>query len=244
MKKLISNEKLGEFFQSAEKDYAKIFNALLDERVLSPEKAVLLTRKLGLTSYNYYNFIDTLEEKLAKRKKLGKLNFLLSNIFLIILFTLFLFTGSTWIYLAINGLCVTSYLGKKEEKEANNTYKELNNHKKELLILIDNCNRLLDSKTSIYYKSDLSMSQEKTETRNLIKANKYIQIYLDNEFLPEIDLEIQDLMIKILQEEFKTEEVDLKVLLEMAKEEIAFETLKNESELIRILTKNDENNKK
>ena len=244
MKKLISNKELEEVFQSAEKDYTKIFNALLDEKLLSPEKAVLLTRKLGLTSYNYYTFVDELEEKLAKSKKLSKIKFIISIILLIIIFTVFMFTGFSLAYFGVLGFCALSYKAKKEEKEAENTYKEVVKHKNELSTLIENCNRLLECKTSNYYKEDLCPNQENTDTRNLISANKYIQIYLDNDFLPEIDLETQELMIKILQEELNTKEKHLNVLLEMAKEKVSFETLKNESELTRVLAKHDENNNK
>ena len=240
--KKINNEEITCFFASAEKDYTKIFNTLLDEKVLFPQKAILLSRKLGLTSYNYYNYIDDLEEQLAKLKKKGKIKFWVSNTFLILFFILFMFTGLSLTYFGILFFCASSYGGKKQEKDAINTYNEVEKNKKELATLIENCNRLLDSKTSIYYENSKKINnKENQEILNLLSANKYIQIYLENDFLPDVDIDVQNVMIRILQDELKTKENYLDVLLKMAKEKISFENLRKESELTRVL---DKSNKK
>lgn len=242
MKKRVTKEAINESFERTEKEYSKIFNKLMEVKSLGEDDAKTLSKSLGFLSIAYYNLVEGLEINLNKRYKGDKWLLILSVFTFYLTYLLFLLTAS---HIAFLGIFLSAILGVikavdlREVKALITTFNR-NKNNKDLMILIDNCNRLLEGRVEAFEKENKSLNKEDRDSFcNVERANAYIQIYLANDFLPDIDVETKEMMRKILQESLNTEEKDLYVLLEMAREEVLLERLSEQSELTRVLDKND-----
>ena len=111
----------------------------------------------------------------------------------------------------------------------------------EMVTIFDNCYSFLNGRTNV----NLENKPEEIEDENLTKidiANHHIEFVMATGVKEAVPEDIQETMIKMLQDDMKTNEKDLEKLLEMAAKKIMSEQLQNEQGMTLKRIKDEEGN--
>ena len=223
------------------KEVTKIFDIVCDEKEISMYKIQLLNSKLNLLSNSLDETMLTLLNGTSFELKWFMLRQTITIILSIIALIIMFF--SLPIGLIIAGISGVSWF--KLSREANIKAKEIIkvdevvNIANEMVPIFDNCYTFLNGRTN-YNLENKPEELEDEELRKINLANHHIELVMANNTKDLIPEEIQETMIKLLQDDLQTDERDLEKLLEIAVKKIISEQRQNEQDMSLRRTKNDE----
>ena len=208
--------------QDLEKEIDKIMeevsnltNGLFASDELSKYKSYLLDLKLHILERNYDNIISEIQKINEKENnKYDRIN----NFILLITILAFVFAFvSPYIFLVL--IYISMYGCRRMDVISEDRKKELKNFAskvKDSKDIFECSYSLIKSKSNIVVSDKKVLSEE--EVKNIDLANKYIDMVLNGEAIPEISPEVQNVVISLLQSDLNTQENDLEKLLIMASE--------------------------
>lgn len=224
-----------------ENKMSKIYFEIMRAEKISAYKRQLLSKKLLLLAYQYKVLIDKFikcKENEAKKIKRDKILIALE-------FTLYMIsiTFGSFIWIIPGSLLIFGQLCKILPKILDNNTEEMMNElkaqSKKIEIMTKNCYTFMESKCN---KKEKELIEENTlDSISIISANQILDFYLMSGILVIPYEEIKPVLIKILQDDLKTEEENLETLLEMASKKIEYENLNEELGLGLNLKKFQEN---
>lgn len=199
------------------KEVNKIFDMVTDENEISVYKSQLLYAKLNLLSDSLDETMVTLLGGTILEVKWFMLRRTLAIILAIIsLITMFINLPVGLALIGVAGFSIhklnrEGMIKSQELLRVDGITKTAN----EMVTVFDNCYSFLNGRTN----SELESKPEKLEDKDLRKidiANHHIEFVMATGIKEDIPLDIQNVMIKMLQDNLGTDESDLEKLLEIA----------------------------
>ena len=211
---------------SVESDLSECFTNIMNKEELSYYKGVLLAFKINLLQLKQYTIglnINNIDLKLNEDKK--KIIVMHIMMYLISIITFFNF----WPL----GIFSFIYSYKTSKKTQNNlaSIQDIFNKSRELF---DKCDRIaLNCQTFIGKKMEISAERfnEQINNKEVIDLEPYyyaqnlIDLYISFDKLMDTTPEIQDIVVKMLQNDLCATESDFMTLLNMAKEKLSEEKI-------------------
>jgi len=228
-----------------ERELNKIFDIVSSENEISLYKGSLLEQKINLLELKMVEILNQLIVKYnTKSDSLEKITRFLRIMLIVdtlIMFVNPLLGASLHVLTTFSYYKVIMEIGKhrKESKKVN----PILEHGDSIEVIIDNCRRFLEARTNeeLEYKDG---ELEDRELRMINLANEHIELIVNGATIDGIPNEMQEMMVKILQENLGTDEKDFDKLLYMATEKIAAEIQKNPENNTRIRIKKSKNEEK
>lgn len=208
-----------ENIESVKDEFDMMYDELLSNKNFSQFKIDLFLKKIELLTNKYSGFINEYlnltnitSEKVVKVSKIGDIS---TKCLLAITIAIVIFNAGVGILLALLGVALCYSLIKYEKNTKENItkrYEEIKDLSYKMNILGSNCTGQIKKKCEESYEKVVSVSNIE-----MTLANTIIMEYISTGNLLLSEGTILDLVIKILQDDLKSDETDLKILLDMAK---------------------------
>lgn len=218
-------------FNEADKDLSSIWNILSSDNNLSIKMRSIYRRKvlciLKNLSIKLTNANEKSKQELINTKKNAKRNLYFIIGLLIVTFITLCFNPVA----SLIPLFISLNISLKLFKNASNDEITITNNIGEIIKLTDSLNILTSNITRrLSIENDLNVGKDKNITE-VDLANEIIIKYLEDKELLDMSDNIKDCVIKLLQNDLKTNNSDIEELLDIAYEKNKKETI-NEKKLV------------
>lgn len=226
------------FAKEFEIEFSKIYYEVMGYDEISIYKKTLLSNKSYLLALKYKDFINKLIEEDKKATQKVKNRFKLMIITAVIeLVSIFAFPLISFLPFIAEIYVLVSLKKLEKETLTKQDLVEIEKLATEISVIVENISTFLEAKSN--KRIERLQNERKNNMEETLKiniANSWLEIVLESNFSKEalsvtLPKEIEEIIIKILQEDLNLEEDNLFVLLDIAKNKIQENSIVLEDEL-------------